>query len=371
MSNLYHILRKQSPQSARVLVRKVYEKHRSIRKTAEILDISRNTVRRSLRGPLKDKKRTPHSSPKRIKPFLEKLIVNEAKLTNYRFKRLHSYLLAKYSVFVSPYTIKAVLRRNKVFPMKVRTAARTYRRLYDYENLLPFQELQVDTKHILDKKALPLSVYNHIRDFNLPIYEYNVIDAATRIRFTAYSHELSSLFGHSFIIMVLLWLRAHNVRHRIRVQGDNGAEFCSASLRKEREFNKKLEPLNAFFEPIPKGMSFKNALVENSHRIDDEAFFSIHPERCFSVHQFIAKAQKWQDTWNTARKHYGINMNGKTPFEKLKEFKLSISKHVVQFPVVLLEHFLHSSSKVFFSLNMGQYVLDTCHCWVFGVCSIH
>ena len=52
-------------------------------------------------------------------------------------------------------------------------------------------------------------------------------------------------------------------------------------------------------------------------------------------------------------------MNGKTPFEKLKEFKLSISKHVVQFPVVLLEHFLHSSSKVFFSLNMGQYVLDT------------
>jgi hypothetical protein len=60
---------------------------------------------------------------------------------------------------------------------------------------LPFSELQVDTKYVLDRKALPESVYNHIKKYNLPIYEYNAIDAKTRMRFTAYSYELNSTFG--------------------------------------------------------------------------------------------------------------------------------------------------------------------------------
>jgi len=361
MNGLYHDLRKKSPEAARTVVRKIFSETKSIRKTANILSISRNTVRRALRGPLYDKKRIPKNCPNRINSNLESLIVREAKVTGYRYKRLHAFLIAKYSIFVSPYTIRAVLRRNMVKKKKIRTAARRRRPLYDYEHLLPFQELQVDTKHILDKKALPLSVYNHIKQFKLPLYEYNIIDVATRMRFTAYSFELSALFGQNFIFMVLLWLRAHNIRHRIRIQGDNGPEFCSGSKRKLDEFNRLLANLNAFFEPIPPRMSFKNAIVENSHRIDDEAFFTIHPERCLNTRQFLLKAQMWQDTWNSARKHYGISMNGLTPLQKLMSFRLNVSKHVVLFPVLLLEHLLHYSKKAFLFNRVGQYVLDTCH----------
>ena len=77
--------------------------------------------------------------------------------------------------------------------------------------------------------------------------------------------------------------------------------------------------------------------MENSHRKDDEYFFSIHPERCKNDAEFLLKAQQWQDTWNAARPHYGIDMNGMTPFEKLKSTKSMISLNIVRFPTLLLE----------------------------------
>ena len=50
-----------------------------------------------------------------------------------------------------------------------------------------------------------------------------------------------------------------------------------------------------------------------------------------------SKLRQWQDTWNTARPHYGIDMNGMTPFEKLKSTKSMISLNIVRFPTLLLE----------------------------------
>jgi len=69
------------------------------------------------------------------------------------------------------------------------------RRLYHYESLEPFSEVQVDTKHLLDKKSLPPEVYKHLKGHGLPRYEWNFMDMATRARFTAYSYELSAASG--------------------------------------------------------------------------------------------------------------------------------------------------------------------------------
>jgi transposase len=360
MNNYYHKLREKSPASARTLVRSIYNNNSfNIKKTARILKISRNTVRRAIRGPLNDISKKPKNSPNKINPYLEELIVKEAKYTNFRYKRLHSHLLNKYGINVSPNTIKGVLKRKTIVKKYKYSATRKRIPLYDYEHLLPFQEMQVDTKHILDKTALPMYVYQHIKKYRLPLYEYNIIDAATRIRFTSYAYSLSSLFGLRFILFVVAWLRAHNVRHKIRIQGDNGAEFCSGSKRKEEDFNRQLKPLNAVFESIMPGKKYKQGIVENSHRIDDESFLIIHAERCFNAKQFIEKATRWQDTWNTARNHFGRNMNGKTPLQKLKSLRTNIFSHVVQFPVMLLENTLkHGKENLFFKVKGGQYVLD-------------
>jgi predicted DNA-binding protein YlxM (UPF0122 family) len=54
---------------------------------------------------------------------------------------------------------------NEVGRKKVKVRIRRGERsLYDYEKLLPFEKFQldIDTKHLLDKNSLPEKVYNYI-----------------------------------------------------------------------------------------------------------------------------------------------------------------------------------------------------------------
>jgi len=42
------------------------------------------------------------------------------------------------------------------------------------ENLLPFEQMQVDTKYILDQDSLPREVYEHIKVCELSIYQWSL-----------------------------------------------------------------------------------------------------------------------------------------------------------------------------------------------------
>ena len=360
----YHELREISPSKARELLRKVLAKQGGdVSKTALMLSISRPTVRRARDGELEDRSKRPHHSPTKTASHVEKLIVQEAKRTGFRYRRLAGYLQRKLSLGFPEDTVKAVLKRNGAKKKTRKTANARRRPLYDYEALMPFQEMQLDTNHILDKDALPAEVYAHIQHYNLPLFEWNIIDVATRIRFTAYSHELSAVFGLMFLSFVLLWLRAHNVRGPLRIRLDNGAEFCRGSLQKLQQCNDYLSWFDASLHPIPPGAKHLQAIVENSHRADDECFLMIHAERCTSTDQFLIKAQQWQDTWNCYRPSYGINMHGLTPEEKLKTSKTIIQSHVLQFPVLLMENMLKSLGAFTASLKLlkaGKYVPTKC-----------
>jgi len=334
----YHDACEVSKEKARVLVRRVLENTGgNVSKTARILGISRKTVRRAREGPLEDYSRRPKHMPRKIPSHFEELIVVEGKMTGYGAQRLTGYLFQKYGHEFSMNTVKKVLRRNQVAKKTIRTKGGTRRHLYDYEHLEPFREFQLDTKHILDKRALPTAVYEHIVTRGLPKYEWNMVDVATRARFTAYSHALSSVYGFSFIVLVVLWLRGHNVRGRIRIRVDNGGEFCGGSGRKLEEWNSLLGLLDTELEPIPPGAKHLQAIVENTHRKDDESFFAIHPVRCENTEAFLHKTQRWQDTWNTTRPSYGIAMKGRTPLTKLRDSKAMISEHILSFPVLLME----------------------------------
>jgi len=81
----------------------------------------------------------------------------EAKRTGYSPMRLSKLLWRKYTLGISPNTIKAILRRHGQ-RRKRRRVRRGSRPLYDYEHLLPFEEMQVDTKYILDQDSLPREV---------------------------------------------------------------------------------------------------------------------------------------------------------------------------------------------------------------------
>ena len=80
MDNIYHTLRKNNPESARLLVREVLKKNNyNVSKTARILSISRQTVRRARDGTLADLSRRPKLSPNKTPEKLENLILEEAK----------------------------------------------------------------------------------------------------------------------------------------------------------------------------------------------------------------------------------------------------------------------------------------------------
>ena len=340
----YHEIRSISPEKAREVVCKVLTENKgNVSETARILNIERKTVRRARDGLPADQSRRPRSSPNKTESGLEELIVMEGRKTGYRYRRLTGFMYDKYGLIISENTVKAILRRRNVKKKRIRTANKSRRHLYDYEYLTPFAEMQADTKHILDLNALPEDVYRHILSNKFPNYEYNVIDACTRTRFTAYAHELSSVYGWLFILIVVHWLRAHGIRHHIHIQGDNGSEFCSGSKKKERDLNELLNTSGASFTSIPAGKKYLQAIVENSHRHDDEQFLSIHPIRCRSVNGFIKKWQRWQDTWNTARRSQGIGMNNLTPLQKLRQKDDLIHPHIMQFPVILLDDILKLS----------------------------
>jgi hypothetical protein len=360
----YHELRKASPKRARELVRKVLEKNNgNVSVTAHLLRISRNSVRRARDGSLNDVSRKPHSCPSKTPDNFEQLIIAESQRTGFRYRRLSSYLKRKYSLLISENTVKAILKRNNVARRSKRSASGQTRHLYDYEALEPFSEFQLDTKHLLDKSALPQNVYEHINHCNLPKYEWHLMDAATRTRFTAYSHELSATYGFMFIVLTLLWLRAHGVRGQIRMRLDNGMEFCGGRQKKLEQWNKSLSVFGASLDPIPPGAKHLLALVENAHRSDDEYFLMIHAQRCCDTYAFLDRAQRWQDTWNCWRPHCGLAMNGMTPREKLRSTKSMVHCHVQLFPVLLLETVLTligTPNQFFKHLLPGKYLHTMC-----------
>jgi len=75
--------------------------------------------------------RKPNSSPNKTPPNFEDLIVNEAKRTGFRYRRLKSFFERKYSLSFSENTIKAILRRNGISKEK-RKRKKSGRHLYDY-----------------------------------------------------------------------------------------------------------------------------------------------------------------------------------------------------------------------------------------------
>lgn len=364
----YHELRSLSPAKARDIVLRVLKQNQgNVSRTAEILGVCRRTVKRARDGDRHDRSRRPLHSPGKTPLSFEKLIVTEAKRTHFRYRRLAAYLKRKFSLSFSEHTIKAVLKRNRIARVTRKSGSGERRHLYDYESLTPFAEYQLDTKHLLDQHALPAGVYDHLYQKGLPRFEWHLMEVATRSRFTAYSYELSAAFGLLFIVLILAWLRAHNVRTSIRIRCDNGAEFCSGSDKKLADWNRKLAYFQAVLDPIPPGAKHLNGLVENAHRADDEYFLMIHAERCAHAYAFLAKAQGWQDTWNFYKPSFGIAMRGLTPREKLKATKSMVHAHVMLFPVMLLEDVMKvvgSPSELLSGLFGGTYVYTTCQRFV-------
>jgi len=256
---------------------------------------------------------------------------------------------------ISPSTIGNILRRNGIGkPKRKKSFVSKWVNYYEWDKIYPLQHFQLDLKDVLDFKTLPKDVYFHILNLGLPRYQWTAIDVKTRVRFLAYSEDKNFANGLAFMVILSLWLRGFGVSHKFYFQTDWGEEFGGKSLRKLNNLQIKfLTPLGIQLVRIPKGKKEYNGFVERSHRTDDEEFYIPYILKLQHLKEWAGIALWWIWYYNVRRRHYGREMNGKTPYLKLRSYYPWVNQSIALFPPLLLDNIsTHDLWKG------GQYVLD-------------
>ena len=307
------------------------EKKRLIQKpsltTAELAEFSE----------LEHNSRAPHSHSRTLSSNEEAIILRVHQEISFGPKRMYTHL-KRQNEDMTVYTlakIKGCYKRNNLAVKKIRTKNGERRPLYDYAKIAAFEHLHYDVKHIADQHALPKEIYNlFVNHPDLPIYQWTIFDAKTRMRFLGYSHTTSSFFGQRFLLTTILWLRAHGIYNHIKVLFDGGAEFCSASENKLSDWQTFFSPYGVTVDQT-RGDKVKQNNIERSHRSDDEEFYCPRGSFIKTKTDFLIEAEQWNIYWNNTRTHSGIG--DMTPSEKLGSLGYTNALAIGRFPTFVLE----------------------------------
>jgi transposase len=308
---------------ARLRLVNTYHKTSSISETARRWRTSRQVVRKWIRrydaeglSGLEDRSRRPQTSPSQTPPHIEEQVLEAWKKTRYGRHRLALYLRA-HGLCLSPHTIRHIFRRRRP-PQKRKPRKPLYPAMWAWEQDQPFSLLQTDVKDIHDKQALGTDKTSHLRRQRLPRYQWTACDARTRLRFLAYSHRLNRTNGIAFMVVVLMWLRAHDVQANTTFQTDWGQEFGGDNPTRIAQLSSRyLRPLDGDLRRYPLGRKGYNGRVERSHRTDDEEFYRPYLLHAKDSNHLLRLALHWVYFYNAIRPHFGIGMNAKPPLDVL------------------------------------------------------
>lgn len=236
--------------------------------------------------------------------------------------------------------IKGVYKRNKLKVKKMRSRNGNVRPLYDYTQLGCFERMHYDVKHVLDMSALPNNIYQlFAANKELPLFQWTVQDAKSRLRFFGYSREINSEFGLKFLLFVIQFIRDTFVTFtkHIKIGTDNGVEFCSGSEKKEQNWNDILELLNASLYSYHPGHDIRKNLIERSHLTDDRYLYMSRGVYMDNLPSYMKEARNYLYYFNFKRPHTGIGMKNRTPAQVLIDSGMLGVKKLLEFPVIVLE----------------------------------
>lgn len=133
--------------------------------------------------------RKPHSHAKQASKSEEETIMKNFEKVKVGAKKLVTMLTRKQEISTLTLSkVRGVYKRNGFRVQKVRTKNGETRSLYNYQDISAFEDMHYDTKELADAKSLPTEVYENLKhNSHLPVYEWNIIDVASRSRFMAYS----------------------------------------------------------------------------------------------------------------------------------------------------------------------------------------
>lgn len=291
---------------------------------------------------LAPKSRKPNSHSKQASKKAEKSIISLFKKHNMWYKRIYTMLKRKWELNkynLSFYKIKWIYKRNNLKVRKVKTKSWwRVRPIYNYDNIWVFEHIHIDTKHILDKQALPPEIYDKFNlNKELPIYQWTIQCAKSKFRFLLYSNWLNSTYWLYITIFIIMLVRSLWVEYRIYMLTDWWIEFFSNSDKKKAYWNSILWELNAEIDSYNSNKDVRKNIIERSHKTDDEEFYVPRWEFINDKKSFIKEAYLWYRYFNFERGHTGKNMNWKTPIEMVEESWLYYLRPLYRFPTLILE----------------------------------
>lgn len=287
--------------------------------------------------------RQPKSHSKQANPQEEAKILTSYETLKVGAKKLTMMLKRRSELEnITHWKIKGVYKRHGLKIRKVRTKNGDSRSLYDYQALGAFEHMHFDTKELADAKSLPISIYENLKhNETLPLLERNIIDAASRARFTAYSRGKSSTFWLQFLVFVTSHLRYCWVKNDIHFHTDCWSEFFSWSEKKQQDWNSVLKELDTDIDCYNPNWDIRKNLIERSHKSDDEEFLIPFGNDMNTKERFMLQAQEYNDYRNSFRPHSWKGMDDKTPKEKLTALWLTSVEKILDFNVLFLDSWFH------------------------------
>ena len=170
----------------------------------------------------------------------------------------------------------------------------------------PGERVQIDVKHV-PKECIGFASYHS------KYYQITAIDEYSRDRYAELVSENSTYTTSEFLKRL-----KDKLEYEIKiVQTDNGLEFVNDpdKTTKKSRFQKVLEQAGIEHRRIRPYSPWQNGIVERSHRIDNELFYS---KRRFKSYEEMEKAfKRYHNRYNNiARKILGF----KTPNEVVEEY---------------------------------------------------
>jgi transposase InsO family protein len=296
----------------------------NISDAARVFGINRSVIydilTKQAEGDLKDRPRIPKRQPTKTPAETEQKVVEARNKTRLGPKRLTLYLSKYEGIKVPAGTIRHILRRNK--PLLVHSGPQSRRRrrkreFVDWYSARPFEIVQVDVKHIRDRKALTKQQIIHLDRFAIPNYQWGALDVKSRYKLIAYSRERTWTNGLCFYLWVVSWLRSHGVTAEIIFTVDNGEEFGGKSWLKVRDLRKLLKGFGCRVIQNHKGHPEENAHLERSHRTDDDEFYKLRASLINSEADLLHEATGYIYYYNHVREHSSLDYQ--TPYAYLKQ----------------------------------------------------
>lgn len=247
---------------------------------------------------LECRSRRPTSSPKRTSHAIEVVVLSVKRKHPRSGKEKIAFVVRQQGIVISGKTVWKILDRHRlIVPYWTRKRRSSKPRLNRAEMHVPRDLVEVDTKYV--------SLHGR------QLYQYTLIDAKSRWRY-ADIHPTSDIDMKTTIAFLTNALKRSPAPFRV-VQTDNGHEFGRAVSRWlgdrhiRHVFTHKVRPQ-------------ENGLVERSHRIDEEEFYSMGWNRS-TLTELRENFAKYMQMYNTERPHWGLN--GLTPQQYLANYSLS------------------------------------------------